>query len=408
MYQPEYIVELLGKHLDETLSKQETEELQHWIDAKPENQQLMNRLAHNDLLIADIRLYLDLWNDAETTDREQRILNKVAQQTMIQQPSSLSSQLRRWIPYAAALILVSVVALLYINRQTKSISENVITVKDILPGGNRATLTLEDGRTIDLNSRQSGIIVGNDITYLDGSSIVNSKDNAAETLVLKTPIGGNYKVVLPDGSQVWLNADSKLTYPSRFAATERVVKLEGEAYFDIQHQRSSGKDIPFKVISNGQTVNVLGTEFNISAYAEEAQTKTTLVNGAIEIVNLKSKHINKITPGQQAVLRGTETTINKVDVSKSTAWKYGQFSFDDKSFDQIMREMARWYNFKVQYEGGIPADQFIGNAFKTDKLGTVLRFLESSSIEYHVKLNQNDTYQLVIHHTGRKEAPLTN
>jgi len=402
---PEHIVELLRKHLNGTLTNQETIDLQRWVNAKSENQELIDRLAQDDLLISDLHLYWDLWNDTEAKEREQRIFDKVAQKTMTQQALS-SKWLYKWIPYAAAIILISVTIFYFVLKPQKIASTTIAsTATDVLPGGNKATLTLADGRTINLSSGQSGIIVGKDITYLDGSSIVgNNKTTPSETLVLKTPIGGNYKVILPDSSQVWLNANTTLIYPSRFSPIERIVQLEGEAYFQIQHLRSSGKNIPFKVMSNGQTVNVLGTEFNISAYAEEPEQKTTLVKGAVEIINHSSKSINRIIPGQQATLQGTETKINKVDVSKVVAWKYGQFSFDDKPFDQIMREMARWYNLTIQYEGNIPMDQFIGNAFKTDKLGTVLRFLESSNIQYRVKSEHNNTHRLIINNTSRKEA----
>lgn len=402
MYQPAYIVELLGKHLNGTLNTQETIILQQWVNAKPEHYQLMDRIAQDDLLRADILLYWDLWNDTETADREQRIFDKVNQKITEKRPFSLR-RIRKWIPYTAAAILVLAVSVYYKEHKPKQIAKTALMAKDILPGGNRATLTLADGHTINLNSNQSGIVVGNDITYMDGSSIIND-NTVSETLVLKTPIGGTYQIVLPDGSKVWLNADSKLTYPSQFAKTERIVQLQGEAYFEVKHQHLSGNDIPFKVLSNGQTINVLGTEFNISAYAEEAQTKTTLVNGSIEIVNLASNSINKIIPGQQAVLQGDKIRINKVDVSKSTAWKNGQFSFDDKSFEEIMREMARWYNLSIQYEGSIPPDKFVGNAFKTEKLSTVLRFLESSNIQYYVKPGHNGPYQLIINYTNRKEA----
>src|SRR5690606_7652542 len=295
-------------------------------------------------------------------------------------------------------------------HQPKHAAEPIITAQDIMPGGSRATLTLADGRTIDLNADQSGIIVGNDITYMDGSTITNGTSSdappaaASQTLVLKTPIGGNYQIVLPDGSQVWLNANSTLTYPSQFAAEERIVHLEGEAYFHVEPRHTRGKSIPFKVISNGQTINVLGTEFNISAYAGEPQTKTTLVNGAIEVINLASNSTNRIVPGQQAVLQGAQMKVNEVDVSKAIAWKNGRISFDGKSFEQIMREMARWYNLTIEYEGGIPTDQFIGDAYKTDKLATVLRFLESSDIQYRVKQGHNGTHRLIIHNKGRKEA----
>lgn len=403
MFQTDRIIELLGKHLNDSLNEQQSLELQQWADAKPENQELIDRLFQNDLLIEDIRLYWDLWNENDALERELRILAKVAQKTEQAPIIPLYRRLRKWLPYAAALLVIAITTLFFTtNRrsQNNADKEVVVNAADILPGGNKATLTLADGRTIDLNSKQSGIVVGKHITYLDGSSIVKEEAASSEMLVLKTPIGGNYKVVLPDGSQVWLNADSKLTYPSKFASSERLVQLEGEAYFEVKHQLVSGKKIPFKVLSSGQTINVLGTEFNVSAYADEPQLKTTLVNGSVEIENLSSKNTSKIAPGQQAVLYGANTKISKVDVDKVIAWKLGQFSFDDKSFDQIMREMARWYNIKIEYEGGIPTDRFTGNAFKTAKLATVLRFLESSAIKYQIKTDHNNNYKVIINNTA--------
>jgi len=408
VHHPENIVDLLRKYLNGTLSNQETITLQEWAKAKPENQRLMDYIVQDNFLISDLQLYWELWNETEAADRKQRILDSVHQKTAIPRQTRFP-RLRQWLPYAAVLLL-AFVAGFFIIRQSKQIAEPVITAKDIMPGGNRATLTLADGHTINLNTDQSGIIVGNDITYMDGSTIANGTSSeahqttASQTLILKTPIGGNYRIVLPDGTQVWLNANSTLTYPSQFAAEERIVQLEGEAYFHVEPQRTRGKNIPFKVISNGQTINVLGTEFNISAYAGDPQTKTTLVNGAIEVINLASNSANKIVPGQQAVLQGTKIKVDEVDVSKAIAWKNGRFSFDGKSFEQIMREMARWYNLTVEYEGGIPTDQFIGDAYKTDKLATVLRFLESSDIQYRVKPGNNGTYRLIIHNKGRKEV----
>ncbi len=408
--QPEYTVELLRKHLSGLLNIEEEIALKAWVDAKPENQQLLDRIANDKLLASDIQLYAELWNEDETPDREARILANVNQKIKADQPS-LIVKYRKWIAYAAAVVL-AIGSFLYLDYSPKKVSQqqHVTTVKDILPGGNRARLTLADGRTINLESTQTGIIVGNGITYLDGSSVAkgdtNGNKNAVQTLVLQTPIGGNYQVVLPDGSEVWLNANTKLTYPSHFAAAERVVQLEGEAYFEIKKQNAGGKSIPFSVKSKGQTVHVLGTEFNVSAYNEEQHMTTTLINGAVNVTNLAANSVNTIAPGQQAILQGAQTNISKVDVSKSIAWKNGRFSFDGKSFEQIMREMARWYNLTIQYEGSVPTDKFIGDAFKTDKLSTVLRFLESSGIQYRIETTSNSAYRLIINNKGRKETTI--
>lgn len=408
MHQPKDIIVLLRKYLSGTLNDQENAALQEWAKAKPENQRLLEHIAQEKLLRSDIQLYWDLWNETEAPGREQRIIDSVLQKTASQR-RPLSHRLRRWIPYAAAALLILGIVILSINRQPEQVSESNLTAQDILPGGKRATLTLADGRTIDLKSDQTGIVVGDDIAYLDGSTITGNissepgRTSASETLALKTPIGGNYHIVLPDGTQAWLNASSTLIYPSRFAAEERIVHLEGEAYFEVQQQHHDGKAVPFKVMSDGQTINVLGTEFNILAYAGEPQTKTTLVSGSIEVINLASNSTTSITPGQQSTLQGAQTLVQEVDVSKAIAWTNGRFSFDGKAFEQIMGEMARWYNLTVEYEDGIPTDRFLGDAYKTDKLSTVLRFLESSDIQYRVEPGQHGTHRLVIHQSGRKE-----
>ncbi len=405
IHQPEHIVDLLRKYLNGTLSSEETIVLNEWTNAKPANQKLVDRIANDELLAADIKLYSDLWNDEEAAEREARIIDKVNQKIKAERPT-LIVKYRKWIAYAAAVVL-AIGSFLYLEHKPEGAVEKVLVAKDILPGGNRATLTLADGSTINLESAQSGIVVGNDITYLDGSAVakrgLSDKDNAAQTLMLQTPIGGNYQIVLPDGSEVWLNASTKLTYPSHFSAQERVVELEGEAYFHIKKQSAGGQNIPFKVKSNGQIINVLGTEFNVSAYEQE-QLSTTLANGVVEVLNQANNSVSKITPGQQATLDGAKTIVKEVDVAKTTAWKNGRFSFDDKSFEQIMREMARWYNFSVLYEGKIPRDKFLGDAFKTDKLSTVLRFLESSNIKYRIEPVNKTKYKLIINNKERNET----
>src|SRR5690606_1649068 len=143
-----------------------------------------------------------------------------------------------------------------------------------------------------------------DILYNDGGSLGVPP---ADTLVLTTPQGGTYGVTLSDGSKVWLNAGSTLTYPSRFNAEERIVSLEGEAYFEVRKSQHPAGGIPFKVLTKGQTIEVLGTAFNVSAYATDPETITTLVEGAVDVTNSESETINRITPGQQAITRGTKT-----------------------------------------------------------------------------------------------------
>lgn len=409
MHRPEDIVNLLRKYLSGTLSNQETIALQEWAKARPENQRLMDYINQDDRMLSDIRLYWELWNEAEATDRKRRIFDHVRLKITTPRRAGFH-RLRKWIPYAAVLLLTIIASFFLFRHQQTPVHEPAITAEDIMPGGNRATLTLSDGRTIDLNADQSGIVVGNGITYLDGSTITDHTSSGShqtedfENLVLKTPLGGNYQIVLPDGSEVWLNASSTLVYPAQFSTEKRIVQLEGEAYFDVKPWRVKGKDVPFEVRSNGQAVHVLGTAFNVSAYGEEPQTITTLVSGHVEVINLASNNSHRIIPGQQAVLQDSQMKVDEADISKAIAWKDNRFSFDGKTFKQIMREMARWYNLTVEYEGEVPTDQFTGDAYKTEKLATVLRFLESSDIQYRVEPERNGKNKLIIHHKDRKEA----
>lgn len=286
----------------------------------------------------------------------------------------------RWLPYAAAAIVAVAIGWWAIGDRLVGGGQEpapaLADVVDIAPGTNRATLTLADGRTIDLSEAHAGIIAGDEITYLDGSTVLGESVSKgvreqAHMLELTTPKGGMYSVTLPDGSQVWLNAASTLKYPSRFSADERVVFLEGEAYFEVR--KSGSPEVghtPFKVMTGGQTVEVLGTEFNISAYADESDTKTTLVDGSVKISNLKSNSSNLLKPGQQAITHDAKTDIKHVDVDQYTAWKSGRFHFDRTSFGDMIGQVARWYDVEVVYRGEVPKETFTG------KMGRDLSLME--------------------------------
>src|SRR5690606_18203557 len=198
---------------------------------------------------------------------------------------------------------------------------------------------------------------------------------------LSTPKGGTYQIVLPDGTKVWLNAASTLKYPSRFDGGERVIELSGEAYFAV------AKDVkkPFKVVSNGQEIQVLGTEFNISAYVDEAEMKTTLVAGAVQIFNRQSSIVNRLEPGEQSIIRGAFTDIQKVETERYTAWKNGYFYFKQTPFAEIMRQLARWYDIDVIYKGSIPKETFSGVMDRNLTLNDVLKLLNVFSVQVQIE-----------------------
>jgi len=252
---------------------------------------------------------------------------------------------------------------------------------DVAPGGNRATLTMADGQTIDLSTDQSGIVVGDEIMYTDGSSVIGEQGNeetGAQVYTLTTPKGGTYQITLPDGTQVWLNAASTLKYPSRFDAQERVVALEGEAYFEVQSKgpRTSGGAWPFRVVSNDQTVEVLGTHFNVNAYPDENTARTTLLEGAVRIVAANRSALLK--PGQQSRVSTEGLDVTNVDTETVIDWKNGDFIFVDETLENIMRKVTRWYDVKVVFEGQLPHDRYNAQISRNKNLSQVLHILELS------------------------------
>ncbi|SFI11808.1 FecR family protein [Parapedobacter indicus] len=340
--------------------------------------------------IASILYADDLQNNREPLDieRSSRLLEGIHKR--IQPKRSRLKRLRGILPYVAAMFLIAIVTSYFIV--VLQLREGP-AIADVQPGGNRATLTLGDGRTIDLSEKQDGIIVDNGISYLDGSTVLSEQVNEGirvggkQHLTLTTPKGGTYQIKLPDGTVVWLNAASILKYPSRFDGNERVIELEGEAYFDVAI--AGAQHVPFKVIAHGQVIEVLGTEFNVSAYADDPETKTTLVEGNVRVkavgsggTNLSSS-FSYLKPGQQAVTRGSFLDISEVDIFDYTAWRDGMIVLNGARLADVMRQVERWYDVVVD----VPVLKTNKTAYviinRNENLSSVLKALEET---YQVKL----------------------
>lgn len=209
---------------------------------------------------------------------------------------------------------------------------------DIPPGGNRAMLTFSDGSSINLDENKSGIIVGDSLTYDDGTTIPVEKETRYATIA--TPNGGQYQVTLPDGSKVWLNAASSLRYPADFSGNERKVVLTGEGYFEV----TEDKQRPFIVESNGQSLQVLGTSFNVNAYTDEATVTTTLVSGSVKLYRTPDGPSQQLQPGEQATMRANDFGIKQVDVDDYVFWKTGLIVLNDADLPAIIRQVERWYD----------------------------------------------------------------
>jgi transmembrane sensor len=281
---------------------------------------------------------------------------------------------------------------------------------DIQPGSNKAVLTLADGSNIALDSAHTGRLTqqgraqvlkladgrlkydaSDENGHENGSRNGDGQTTAVTYNILSTPKGGQYRLVLPDGSQVWLNAASSIRYPTTFTGTDREVEITGEAYFEIARDPS----MPFRVQTvnhlgdaDPMTIEVLGTHFNVNAYADEDAVRTTLLEGSVKIK--KGKRSGLLRPGQQAQLQPTGEIrwIPDADVEQATAWKNGVFEFDGEELPVIMRQIARWYDVEVEYEGKIPTEPFTGRVSRSTSLSGVLKILKLSDIEVTVHNNK--------------------
>jgi ferric-dicitrate binding protein FerR (iron transport regulator) len=251
---------------------------------------------------------------------------------------------------------------------------------DIQAGTNKASLTLADGSTIALDS------IG---TLQQGATTIHRKpgilqyaaQGKQETVsfnTLSTPRGGQYQVILPDGSKAWLNAASKLKYPTAFIGKERIVELEGQAYFEIAKNAHQ----PFKVHVNGSDIQVLGTSFDVMAYPDEKTINTTLLEGAVKVAE------KLLQPGQQAVTAGSSISIREVNTDDVIAWKNGYFSFRDADLPTVMRQLSRWYDVTISYQGAIPQGTFSGEIGRTLSLEQALQILEQTRVHFKIEGRQ--------------------
>ncbi|CAG5017985.1 hypothetical protein DYBT9275_05886 [Dyadobacter sp. CECT 9275] len=260
---------------------------------------------------------------------------------------------------------------------------------DLPPGGNKAVLTLGDGSTIVLDSAGNGSLASQGNTNItksaNGELIYIAGNKPAEAIVyntVSTPKGGQYHIVLPDGSKVWLNAASSLRFPTAFTGTERRVDITGEVYFEIAHNPK----MPFVVKTLETEITVLGTHFNVMAYPDEKAIKTTLLEGSVKVS--KAGKSVMLTPGQQARISELSPAIRVLDdinINKEVAWKTGFFEFEDDNLESIMRQVSRWYDVEVTYEGSMGKDHFTGRLPRNTNVSKVLKILSLSGIKYRIE-----------------------
>jgi ferric-dicitrate binding protein FerR (iron transport regulator) len=290
----------------------------------------------------------------------------------------------RYVWYAAAsvvIIMLGAMGYLYMNRQ--QIASNVqpviaATATDIQPGTQRAILTLSDGSTIVLDSASNGVIAKQGHTSIvknaSGEILYNADEKPSGKILyntMSTPRGGMYSLVLPDGSKVWLNAASSITYPTRFAGNTREVAITGEAYFEVTKNPLKA----FIVKTYKEEISVHGTSFNVNSYRDEQNVRTSLLEGSVFI------GAQELKPGE--VYQNGK--VFKADVNLDVAWKNGSFAFSNADLKSVMRQLARWYNLEIVFEGEIPPGKFSGEIGRTLTLNQLLKGLSITKIKYRLE-----------------------
>lgn len=378
------LYELAGKYLNNQISSGEYQELWLLLNEKAKTGSLDKALlelwqaaGEMPALIADHTWDAKLLNVKEKLESAQTTGKTI----QLQQRNT-----KRYWWAAAAVIFVLLMSSVFVfnTKDTRPATAEEAGLLnrnyDQLPGGDKAILTLADGSQIILDSTGNGLVAkqGNTevIKNKDGQLSYTYAGGETEEVpfnLLKTPRGGQYKLILPDGSKVWLNAASSLKYPVAFTGSERRVEITGEAYFEI------AKDVnkPFRVQLNNMEVEVLGTHFNINAYDDEESVRTTLLEGKVKIKAADQQQL--LAPGQQARLApgGKLKISNDVNLEETVAWKDGNFQFENSDIKSVMRQLARWYDVEVTYKGNV-TKHFIGGISRNVKLSQVLLMLQQT------------------------------
>lgn len=383
-YRIAYLV--LG-YLRKTLTEAEHDELDAWVEASDENMLLFEELTDEKNIEANLE-----WMESIQTENA---LEKTKKQLQFA-PSAKNRKRKLWPLIAAAALLIAVVALYLIQpEKTSKVSTTVhVAVNDASPGRNKATLTLSNGRVINLEEKSTGIIENETGTKIekkeDGllmyEKLTTAKQPAYNTISI--PRGGQYALTLSDGTKVWLNALSSLRFPEQFSDSLRVVELSGEAFFHV----TKDKQHPFLVRMNDQgEVKVLGTQFNVNSYNDEEAKEITLIEGSVQVTSKNNRL--QLVPGQQARIRQGNITLEKhADVDATTGWKNGEFVFRDADIYSIMRQAERWYDVNVIYRT-TSSEHFNFSISRNEPLSKILHLMELTG-KIHFKIENKSVYVL--------------
>ncbi len=365
------ILELLEKSLQGKLSQEEEKRLDY-------------------LLLKDGDVHeIPFEDEAEREEIEHRLLQKIHQ-------SKNKNKIRVIKKYLVAatistFALATGIHYYFSSNQPLEISKNSRVEKKSNINLDQPVLTLSDGTKVNLNQTNSGVLtIQENVEIIGNEGLLSYSKNSADHIVrsqtvyntLNTPNGVQYHLALSDGTRVWLNGNSEIKFPVLFNGEERVVELSGEAYFEVAKTNK-----PFKVSTDNTVVQVLGTHFNVKAYKDDTNVKTTLLEGSVKVASLGKERILK--PGQEAVCSDSEISVHQVDVELAVGWRNGLFTFNNEPLEQVMKQISRWYNMEVIYSGVKPQILFTGIIPVRDNIQKALMPVgEAASLSFDIKLNK--------------------
>jgi len=394
---------LFTLYLSGSATPEETNEFLQIVN-DPQHQDILHQLMDNYLEETTFTRGLD-------TDQKTGILNQIfnnpessSAPVSVAAPVPVIALWKKMLGVAVVLMVLSA-AVYFMRTLQQEAPVRYTTFKgEIKPGGNKATLILADGRKVSLTDAADGKVAEEGNVRIRKSAegrivyeVISQENELPQYHTIATPAGGQYEVLLPDGTHVWLNAASSLKYPVSFVALkERRVELSGEAYFEVSKISRAGALLPFVVQSEGQQVEVLGTHFNINTYKEEKAAVTTLLEGSVR-VSRPGAFAAVLAPGEQAIV-DERIRLSKADTSTAVAWKNGTFKFDDADIHTVMNQFSRWYDLDVEYLGKAPGNKFNGEVYRNMDASKAFSLLRLARIKFRLEtpLNQKGRKKIVI------------
>lgn len=368
-------VQLLREYLKGNIHYDSHTELRRLLNEHPSMLAFLEQLKNEE----NLGTILEQYRTLADFDREELDLKK---DPMLQKILAVTKEKRaiRIIPIYWQKTAIAIVALLIAVFGIYSIiyksnhSEQITRPSEISfePGTNKAYLSTSDGKKIELNTSYEEIVIGEHIQYKNGTTLFEGAPIDQDiSLTLHTPRGGQYQVTLSDGTKVWLNADSKITYPRQFAHNERLIQLHGEAYFEVAKE----KNRPFIVMTDREKVEVLGTHFNVNSYTEEVHSMVSLIEGKVK-VSLANQQFEILNPGEQTKISRSTIQKEKIDISESLAWKNGEFMFNKEPLSSVMRKLARWYDIDITVDPALKDLLIWGSVSRYNNFNEVLEIIK--------------------------------